>query len=287
MAASTDRTGFQDRVLRPALQRCAHALRRLAGLPPGAARLIGELRRIGRLGEPRKVYEARFALLSRLARTWGFEVYNQDCAWQEDAAFWSVWRSYRGWRGQRADRKFVVWTLARHASRLPGDSVECGVFEGASSHLICAAYEDRAGHRHHVFDSFEGLSEPGAEDDPGSAFVPRWQRGHLQAPLQVVRENLSRFPFVEYYPGWIPERFDAVAGRSFSFVHIDVDLYQPTKDSLEFFYPRLVPGGILLCDDYGSRQCPGAKRAFDEFIASRPERTVVHLPTIQGLIVKA
>ncbi|HEY7841903.1 MAG TPA: TylF/MycF/NovP-related O-methyltransferase [Gammaproteobacteria bacterium] len=286
MDTRTTRSGFRVPHVRSMVSRCGSALRGLFGLPPEATIVARELRRIGRLSNPREVYEARFGLLARLAHAWGFEVYNMDCAWQEDAGFWSVWKEFSGGQSQRADRKFVVWTLARHASRLPGDTAECGVYEGASSHLICAAYEGRADHRHHVFDSFEGLSEPGPEDDPASSLAPRWRPGDLRAPLETVRANLSRFGFVDYYRGWIPERFHEVADRRFSLVHIDVDLYQPTRDSLEFFYPRLVPGGILLCDDYGSRQCVGAKRAFDDFVASRPERSVIHLPTIQGLIIK-
>ena len=49
---------------------------------------------------------------------------------------------------------------------------------------------------------------------------------------------------------------------------------------------RLVTGGILLCDDYGYHTCPGARKAFDEFAATTPEQSVVHLPTGQGFIVK-
>jgi O-methyltransferase len=65
-----------------------------------------------------------------------------------------------------------------------------------------------------------------------------------------VRENIHRqFPRAELHPGWIPSAFSAVAGRSFSFVHLDVDLYQPTLDSLDFF-PRLADGGAIITDNY-------------------------------------
>lgn len=273
--------------LRALPARCRSALMAAAGFPPETTELFRGLRRIARLTRPREIYEARFALLSTLSRAWGFETYNTDCAWLEDPAFWTAWRKYPGWQGQRADRKFVVWTLARHASRLDGDTVECGVFEGASSHLICTALQHRGGHRHHVFDSFAGLSEPGPADAPISAQVPAWRAGDLAAPLETVRANLREFPGVVYHPGWIPDRFHEVADRRFSFVHIDVDLHQPTRDALEFFYPRLVRGGMLVCDDYGSLQCAGARRACDEFMATCPERTMIHLPTFQGLVVKA
>jgi O-methyltransferase len=67
---------------------------------------------------------------------------------------------------------------------------------------------------------------------------------------------LSEFPFVHLYKGWIPSRFIEVEDRQFSFVHIDVDLYEPILDSLNFF-PKLVKGGVIVFDDYGITQFPG------------------------------
>lgn len=130
----------------------------------------------------------------------------------------------------------------------------------------------------HLFDSFKGLSKPEAED---GTF---WYAGALASTEQAARDNLARFPDVSFYRGWIPERFCEVADRRFAFVHIDVDLGAPTRNSIEFFYPRLQPGGILLCDDYGFTTCPGATKAMDDFFRDR-ER-VVHLPTGQGFVIK-
>ena len=54
--------------------------------------------------------------------------------------------------------------------------------------------------------------------------------------------------------------------RGFCFVNVDVDLHEPTRDSIEFFYPRMVPGGVMVFDDYGSQmQSPGAARAIEVF----------------------
>jgi hypothetical protein len=68
-------------------------------------------------------------------------------------------------------------------------------------------------------------------------------------------------------------------------VHIDVDLYQPTRDSLAFFYPRLVKGGVIVMDDYGFKTCPGATRAAEE-LATAQGVGILHLPTGQGVITK-
>lgn len=232
-------------------------------------------------------YTSQFELLDAVSRRLGFRLYNKHLQWHADDDYLRTWNELRPGEQTVKDRRFVVYSMARSLENLPGDTAECGVFEGASSFLICRATEDAGRARpHHVFDSFQGLSEPGARDCPSDRLAFRWRKHDLCSPLDTVQRNLARFDFVHYYPGWIPERFAEVANRRFSFVHVDVDLYQPTMDSLQFFYDRMVPGGILLCDDYGFTTCPGARCAFDEFVASRPERSVIHLSTGQGFIVK-
>ncbi len=132
---------------------------------------------------------------------------------------------------------------------------------------------------HHVFDSFEGLSEPDVADGG------HWRGGDLAVTVATVQEALSDFPSVEYYKGWIPDRFSDVEDRRFSFVHIDVDLAQPTGDSLSFFYPRMNEGGIILCDDYGGISCAGATAAVDRFLADKPENMVSSI-SCGGYLVK-
>jgi hypothetical protein len=83
--------------------------------------------------------------------------------------------------------------------------------------------------------------------------------------------------------GWIPERFPDVADERFSFVHVDVDLYEPHRDAIEFFWPRLTQGGVMVFDDYGSAYCPGARRAVDEAFTPTD---IVESPTGQCFVIK-
>ena len=85
----------------------------------------------------------------------------------------------------------------------------------------------------------------------------------------VKEEVLEKFDFVKIYKGWIPKRFKEVENCKFSFVHIDVDLFEPTLNSLEFFFPRLSDGGIIVCDDYNSLEFDGAKKAWDNFFLNK------------------
>jgi hypothetical protein len=236
-------------------------------------------------GDPVKKYNARHKLLSFLAYKWGFRLYNSNLIWLNDTECLSVLQKFKPGTKRIKDRKYILYSLAKSVKDLAGNTAECGVFRGESSFLICWLNQQKQDYHHHAFDSYEGLSRPGEFDTPESKEAYKWEKHDLTAPLDLVKKNLERFNFVVYHKGWIPSQFGYVAELQFSFVHIDVDLYEPTHDSLAFFYERMVPGGIILSDDYGSATCPGSKRAFDEFLRDKPE-TVIPLTTGQAFIVK-
>lgn len=199
--------------------------------------------------------------------------------WLNDQDFLEYYKKFSPNNLHSADRKFLLRSILSLVDYLEGDTAECGVFEGASSWLICDKFRSSS-KIHHLFDSFEGLSEPSLVDGN------YWSRGDLTTQEKVVADNLSEYRGkFKTYKGWIPERFNEVSNQGFCFVHVDVDLYEPTLESIRFFYPRLVKGGILLCDDYGFDTCPGATKAFDEYMHDKPEK-IVHVPTGQGFIIK-
>ncbi len=185
--------------------------------------------------------------------------------------------------GFNTHRKFALTQLLRIASGLEGDTAECGVYKGASSFLIMQANQkSKLNKIHHIFDSFEGLSAPSNLDGE------HWSSGNLSVSEQSVVAMLQ--PFVKNkdfisYKGWIPDKFNEVDGVKFSFVHVDVDLFQPTLDSIEFFYNRIVPGGVFLCDDYGFSTCPGATKAIDDFLINKTEK-MIWLPDGGGFFIK-
>lgn len=229
-------------------------------------------------------YEARYELLSVVADRMSFRLYNRNLRWLRDEEFLNVWRGFPESGNRIHERRFNLYYLARSVRELPGDTAECGVFRGGGSYLIARATEAE-GRTHHIFDSFEGLSRPSREDAVAFAHTFKWKENDLATDQSIVEKNLSGLNNVRLYKGWIPDRFPDVADRRFCLVHIDVDLYQPTLDSLAFFYDHMTVGGIIVCDDYGSDGCPGAYQAMNEFFADKPE-TVVHLTTGQGIVVK-
>jgi hypothetical protein len=231
-------------------------------------------------GNERERLWAGVGLLERAAKVLvpGYVVTDHSKRWSRDQEFLELCRRFQPGSDRWTDRKFFLRELLGLASQVPGDTAEAGVYRGASSWLICDTLRD-AGKKHYAFDSFEGLSDPKPVD--GSY----WHAGDMLSAESEARTLLEPFGAV-VCKGWIPDVFDQADVGPLSFAHIDVDLYEPTLASMEFFYPRLVPGGVLLSDDYGLTTCPGATRAMDEYMNDRPE-PILHSPTGQGVIIKS
>ena len=173
---------------------------------------------------------------------------------------------------------------------LEGDFAECGVWRGHSAYIMASLLAEKDVEKTiHIFDSFEGLSDRKKEDESRfdlSSEKQEVEKESFACDLRTVQTNLKKFGNIKYYPGWIPDKFSEVSGQNFSLVHIDVDLYEPIRDSLKFFYERLVTGGIIVLDDVGMTQFQGAERAFNEFVASNPVSFYYITPAGAALIIK-
>ena len=193
-------------------------------------------------------------------------------------------------------RPLASYFLAQYflyALGIAGARAECGVYAGTSTLLLCRAAQTRdrayAGEDLHLIDSFEGLAAPADQDRFEAAdgtLEAAMEKGGLAAPLDLVRNTFRDFPEVSFHRGWIPEVFSDLPATPWSFVHLDVDHYEPTHAGLAFFYPRLAPGGVIVCDDYGAPTFPGARRAWDRYCEANGVPYVV-LDTGQSVILKS
>ena len=109
---------------------------------------------------------------------------------------------------------------------------------------------------------------------------------YFKANEKQFNDIFNQFPFISIKKGWIPSRFDEIRNEKFSFINIDVDLYEPTRDSLEFFYSRLIQGGCIHLDDYNLREWPGNKIALDSFLNKNKVNFFYQLPLGGAFILK-
>ncbi len=177
------------------------------------------------------------------------------------------------------------------SQNLSGDIAECGSFQGHSAHIIATLLkQNNINKQLHIFDSFEGLSRRNEEFDLAknnlSEEAITEEIGRFKFSLEGLKENLREFNFIKYYKGWIPERFHEIEDKRFCFVHIDLDLYDPILASLNFFYPRLENGGVMVIDDYGYTHFQGAEKAFKEFFSDKNVSFSYMVPSGSAFIIK-
>jgi hypothetical protein len=169
---------------------------------------------------------------------------------------------------------YQIYTAVKRTEKVQGDIAEVGVFKGGSAKLICEAKGEKP---LHLFDTFEGI--PRVEEIDAAEFY----KGKYAASFEEVKKYLSEYKNVYFYKGIFPDTAEHIKNRVFSFVSLDVDTYESTLSCLEFFYPRMSRGGIILSHDYLSAS--GVTKAVDEFFKYRPE-PIIELPGAQCLMLK-
>jgi hypothetical protein len=159
-----------------------------------------------------------------------------------------------------------------------GDFVECGVYKGVHpavmAHVI-QEMEPASDRRVWLYDSFQGIPEAGPNDQqwPGLGEEPgRVKSGALKTTdvaacsLSHVRSNMSRWGVRDrrlvYREGWFQHTVGLDRPPRIALLRLDGDLYESTKVCLEALYPVLMPGGVLIIDDY---PLPGCRQAVDEY----------------------
>lgn len=168
-----------------------------------------------------------------------------------------------------------ILVCARAARALPGAFAEAGVYKGGSARLICEEKADAALHLFDVFETLQSGAVAGAE-----AVREHFKSIHGQE--SAVRKLLHSYPNVHFHPGFFPETTRGLEELRFSFVHVDLDLPEAMEAAFEFFHPRLVPGGILIADDY----CDLAvKTRLDKWLGGRPD-TIIEMPWSQLMLVR-
>lgn len=169
---------------------------------------------------------------------------------------------------------YNVLSLARAMTRLPGAFAEVGVYQGTTAKLIC---EVKGTKPLLLFDTYEGLPKDSAKD----AGVHRVS--DYACSLEKVQTYLKDYDGLSWHKGLFPDSTHDVPEQKYAFVHFDVDLYEGTLACLEYFYPRMVPGGVLLSHDFGMLQ--GVEQAFHDFMADKQE-PMIEQATTQCMIIK-
>lgn len=187
------------------------------------------------------------------------------------------------------DRLFTVYQIVAHLSSFArtGQTInlaEVGVYKGGTSFFIASLAERlNMQIRHYCFDTFEGHA---AEDINSAVEISHIPGAFNDTSFESVKEYLAQFKNVDIYKGRFQDTSHHVQDTPMHFVHLDMDIYEPTIFALKFFDGRLVKGGVILLDDYGFETCPGIEKAVEEFTAVHAHYFGTSLLSGQYMLVK-
>jgi Macrocin-O-methyltransferase (TylF) len=252
---------------------------RLARLPrPLRAPAARAIRTFGWHPRPRYAYEA-----DGLA-TVHFSPFMEDrefsILYEDMAAEWFV--------GYHADVRWRMWLLtrfARQCEHLSGNFAEFGVYRGGCAFMVLATTRPDPDRTLYLFDTFAGIPDIHLAERERSIGLAGL---HADTSVQYVEQRLQRWRGrFEVRPGDVFETLTVAETGPLAFAHVDLNTSAPTRHVLEYVYPRLVPGAIVVFDDYGYgwQDCEDERIAIEAFCAGKAE-SVIALPTGQGCLIK-
>jgi len=192
---------------------------------------------------------------------------------------------------KRVIRSYFLFKYFKSVSNLSGNILEVGVFKGFSA-LLLKKLEDELNlsiKKDNLFliDSFEGLSEINEEDIVNNEKNYQHQQGHFNVNFNDIKNLFRNYENVHLLKGWIPKIFNSLNKENlYKFVHIDVDLYEPTLTTLNYVFDKVVVGGVIITDDFDSNAFPGNRKAWQKFFIEKNILSSIALPSGQAVYIK-
>lgn len=186
-----------------------------------------------------------------------------------------------------ADIRWRLWILTRAAiqcSRLEGSFAEFGVYRGGCAYMILTRTQPAPGRRYYLFDTFAGIpdDEHLTETERDEGFGGRLG----DVALADVRERLQPWSDrLEFVVGDVFKTLPHTETGPLALVHMDLNASAPTAEALRYAWPRLVPGGMIVFDDYGDSHYSDQRRLVDQYFAGEGV-PLFALPTAQALAIK-
>lgn len=142
--------------------------------------------------------------------------------------------------------------------KVPGDAAELGVYQGAFAKEINRCFPDR---KLYLLDTFEGFAEADLKHETGGTY----RNDFSDTSMELVRQVLPHPEQAVFVKGHFPESASSLPETRYAFVSLDPDLSAGAEAGLEYFWPRLSEGGVMILHDYTSLQYPGVREAADRF----------------------
>jgi hypothetical protein len=245
-------------------------------------------------------FDVNFPLADGTVMVQGPLTYNSDglstqhsVSWMSEPAFGEAYRRGMATGHKYGDDLHIEWRVhaacwaATLATHLEGDFVECGVNTGIYAAAICSYIDfNRFPDRHfYLLDTYEGFPTEqwsSAETANAQALTP--DEVYFDT-FELVRKTFEEYGNVVLVKGVVPDTLPLVPSERIAYLSIDMNAAVPERAALEFYWDRVVSGGVCFLDDYAFRGHEEQRRSFDEFAHSRNVK-ILAMPSGNGILIK-
>ena len=243
-----------------------------------------------------------FRSVARLFDLCGFEPRRRQSEFPRDydAAAIETIRLVRPYTMTCHEKTFCLISAVRYVveNDIPGDFVECGVFRGGSVMAMARTLLELGAteRKIYLYDTFAGMPQPTAADISSSGKVAtdvfeqtridqdssEW----VNASLEEVRNDVKKVPYpfekFVFVKGKVEATLPELRPSAIALLRLDTDLYSSTKAELEWFFPLLEKGGVVIFDDYG--HWLGSRKAIDEYFSQQKTRILLNRIDFSGRV---
>lgn len=184
-------------------------------------------------------------------------------------------------------RIHVMCWAAKHVVNLDGDFVDCGVHTGIFARAIMNYIRfEKIDKKYYLLDTFTGLDEKYcSSEELKRNFQMGYNNDNHDLLFKQVKETFKNFN-VKIIKGSVPETLIEVDSNKICYLCIDMNCVEPELAALEFFWDKMVSGGIIILDDYGYANVTADQKNAHDLFARSKSVEILTLPTCQGLIIK-
>lgn len=182
-------------------------------------------------------------------------------------------------------RAHVAGWFGKQALALGGDFVECGVLRGFTSYFLCKYlnFQDYPG-QFWLYDTFAGLPDQYSSETERNMWNVYYQQEALADLYSLVKQRFAAFANVHVVQGMVPDSLISTPPGNIAFLHLDMNAEAAERLALENLFPKLMPGAVILLDDYGWTAHQPQMESARAFFGGK-QLPILELPTGQGVVV--
>lgn len=207
--------------------------------------------------------------------------------WQGDPDFLNIYYQIKDNTLVDIYRCYELWQLVHKLNTLdPAAAIlEVGVWRGGTAGIMSQQLTNlKSTATLYLADTFSGVAKAGEKD---SFYKGGEHNDTSQYMVEDVLKNISKYLNYKILKGIFPDdtAHQIPADEQFGICHIDVDVYESAKDILEWVWNKLIPGGVVVFDDYGFHSCTGVTKLVEEY-RYYPDRQIIHNLNGHAVMIK-